>query len=537
MDLQERLQAHMRSELAKTPVSDLGGVMERGETIRRRRRAVMTAAPVVVVLLGAVGVMASGLLSGDGPDVDVNQMVAAEANLSLSIGDLDWQVQPAALAWAEDRELGDGALYVLSTAPGAKWENFPNGNVPKALYVSEDGLDWTATLLGDWRPSDMAVSQGLLYLVGTGPGAKADTQDIELRVSSDGGSSFDKTLELDVGVAAGASLVPKVIATDEGVLAIATSRQFLDPLTLLPPDALEGRVQPMMIESGVAIFPDDALVDAHEACFTADPSKCEAVIEERATAFFTWEELGLPGGSIEFGELVEHFTFWSSDGENFEPVDYPFPGGYIDRVASVDGTAVVTITDMGPTRILASEDALEWRPIAEGIDAGYVLAIGKTGGEIVMASQDINGTSLRVYRAPDLDGPWQQVPIDGLLQELVESEGNMISLWPGGAVVTDSGVAISVVAEGAGGNARNPIAKIFDPIFRRNQDRRMVEGEVQSQGILLVSKDLTAWKAVPTSQLGDWIDLAATPDGSILAQGIQSAPDGRAIRVQAVATP
>src|SRR5690606_38829263 len=130
MDLQERLRAHMRSELANTPVSDLGGVMERGETIRRRRRAVMTAAPVVVVVLGVVGVMASGIMSDeDAPDAD--QVAAAEAELSLSLGTRDWAREPGSLGWAEDIAADDGVFHALSPAPGVRWEDFPMGTSPR----------------------------------------------------------------------------------------------------------------------------------------------------------------------------------------------------------------------------------------------------------------------------------------------------------------------------------------------------------------------------------------------------------------------
>src|SRR5690606_32228392 len=207
MDLQERLRAHMRSELANTPVSDLGGVMERGETIRRRRRTVMTAAPVVVVVLGVVGVMASGIMSDeDAPDAD--QVAAAEAELSLSLGTRDWAIEAASLGWAEDIAADDGVFYALSTAPGVRWEDFPMGSLPKALYVSSDGRNWSPTPFGEWRPAGLAAADGLLYVVGTAPGAAADTQTLEVRISRDGGASFE-SIQLPVSVPAGTYFLPE----------------------------------------------------------------------------------------------------------------------------------------------------------------------------------------------------------------------------------------------------------------------------------------------------------------------------------------
>lgn len=536
MDLRERLQAHMRSELATTPVSDLGGVMERGETIRRRRRAVMTAAPAVAVVLGVVGVMASGLWSDAASrNDDIDLVAAGEAALSLSLGDLDWQVEPATLGWAEDTDRGEDTLYALSTAPGVRWQDFPNGDLPKALYVSKDGQDWNATPLGDWRPSGLAASGDLLYLVGTAPGARAGTQTVVVRVSGDGGASFE-TRELSISAPAGAQLWPDLIVADGGVLALATSRQTADPVSRLPAEALEGAVEPLMVGSGIAVFPQDAILEAHEACFSGDTSGCDEVIEAEATEFFTWEDFGFAPGAVQFGEIVENFAFWSPDGENFEPVDYPFPEGYIDRVTSVEGTAVVSIAGMGPTRVFASDDGREWRQIAADVDAGFVMDVGATGSGVVLATQSPAG-SLGLYRADDLDGPWEEIPVAGLLDDFTEDDGQV---WPTSAVIDESGVAIHVVLERADQRSGKSFVQLVDPILGRDRagDGRRVGGEMQTQGLLLVSKDLADWKAVSTSHLGEFVDsLMQAPDGSLIAHGTKHDPNGRTVRLQGIANP
>src|SRR5690606_4806711 len=136
----------------------------------------------------------------------------------------------------------------------------------------------------------------------------------------------------------------------------------------------------------------DAILEAHEACFSGDTSGCDEVIEAEATELFTWEDFGFAPGAVQVGEIVENFAFWSPDGENFEPVDYPFPEGYIDRVTSVEGTAVVRIAGMGPTRVFASDDGREWRQIAADVDAGFVMDVGATGSGVVLATQSPAGS-------------------------------------------------------------------------------------------------------------------------------------------------
>src|SRR5690606_31154121 len=50
MDLQQRLADHWANEVARTPVTDLGEIMDRGDTLRRRRTLVVGAVPIVVVI-------------------------------------------------------------------------------------------------------------------------------------------------------------------------------------------------------------------------------------------------------------------------------------------------------------------------------------------------------------------------------------------------------------------------------------------------------------------------------------------------------
>ena len=165
MDLRERLQAHMRSELATTPVSDLGGVMERGETIRRRRRAVMTAAPAVAVVLGVVGVMASGLWSDAARERRYRPGRRGEAALSRH-GRPRLAGGARYPGWAEDT-IEARTRCTLSTVPGASGRTSPTAISRRpCMFRRTARTGTTLSGLASLRP---AASGDLLYLVGTGP--------------------------------------------------------------------------------------------------------------------------------------------------------------------------------------------------------------------------------------------------------------------------------------------------------------------------------------------------------------------------------
>lgn len=442
MDLQPRLRAHMAREIAATAIRDPGAVMQRGETIRRRRQMVMIGLPALLVVVGITGAMALSRTDDLGP-ADIDRVVAADAQLSVEIGSLDWEIQPATLGWSQQSVTDDEALYVLSTAPGTKWQ--PNmGEVPEAIYVSRHG-DWTANPIGGSWVNSIAASGGLLYAVGTAPGAAAETVTLQVGTSDDAGATFD-VQQLPFSPAGGVTSNARIVATPGGVLATAET---------LP----------------------------------AGPDTTVAAEIE-----------------------VTQAAFWSGDGHTWEEVGYPFGSGTVDRVFSVGDHALVTVWGPRGVEMLASDNGRDWRPVGDGVALEQIAAVGTTAGRLVVVGWPPEGSGVGVYSAPDMDGPWERISLDAELGRFIDADG---MAWINSAAVGPGGVAISLTIE-------QTSQRTFTDMV---QDLVGVQGgaineAAQPAGLLLVSRDLITWSAVPTTDVAPVIDsLLMAPDGTLIAHG------------------
>lgn len=515
--------------------------MERGEMFRRRRRLLSATLPAAAVMVIAAGVIVFQQGSNGGGAAEVDAVAAADARLSVQQASLNWEAANATLGWTQQSVTADGTLYVLSTAPGARWENFPNGNIPDAIYTSADGIEWAANPVGGSWVSSIGAADGLLYAVGTAPGAEEGATDLRVGVSSDRGKTFTDT-QIPVESDGKASVNAHVMATGGGVLVTATSHTFFDPLSLLPPDALDESAETVVVDDGVAVVGMDRLEEMEAACFGQDPDRCEEFVGE--AGFFSWDELGVESENVRSGETFTHSAYWSSDGRGFEKVAYPFGDGFIDQIFSVSDQAVVSVGGEG-TRLFASEDAREWRQLPDVPPVGWVTAMGEVAGEVVMVAQTPQGESASVFSAPDLSGPWEELAI----QELLDlPRGEDIFVWTSAATVGESGVAIHLLVEHASeGGAANPIAAVAERLFgsdNSDEPRPVEVGEMEAAreftttGIMLLSQDLTAWSAVPTSDFGGQVDsLLTAPDGSLVAHATVVGQDGRPVRSRYVARP
>lgn len=539
MDLHDRLHAHMDSEMAATRQTNLGGVMERGEVIRRRRRLVSATLPAAAVLVIVVGVLVSDGGQPAGRDVsDVEAVAASNAQLSVQQGSLDWQVQPSTLGFQQQNVTTDGVLYALSTAPGARFEDFPNGDIPDAIYASADGREWAAHPVGGSWVSAIAATDGLLYAVGTGPGAEADSVALRIEVSKDHGQTFEGTTMPLEGMQP--NLVDtRVMATGDGILATASSRVSADPLSLVPSEVLEGEVEPMMVEEpegGIAVFPFEVVDAAHETCFGDEPEACAELVENEATHFFSWEELGLEEGGRFAGEISTHSAYWSEDGESFQEVEYPFPDGFVESVHTVGHRSVVSIGGPGASRLFSSADARSWQAV-DVPPLGWIQAMGEVDGKVVIVAQTPDGQMPSVFHAPDLSGPWEEISLGDLI-DLPDREGTFV--WVTAATVGESGVALNLSMEQQS-QAGNPIRGLLDRMTGNQSAGDPAPAEEttpQTSQVMLTSGDLTSWSAVPTSDLGPHVDsLITAPDGRLIAYASVRGDDGRPVRQQYSAQP
>ncbi|CAN5835229.1 hypothetical protein BH23ACT5_BH23ACT5_23040 [soil metagenome] len=222
MTVETRLRAQFENERLSMPRGHLEEAMEHGNEIRRKRRLMAVALPAAAILALAVGVMA---LTRSGTPDDSSALLdqAADANAVLEITDteLEWTTDPAALGWLQGTATDGSTLYALSTAPGTSWEAFPDGNVPKAIYASSDGRTWTAYPLETPWVSGIGAHDGLLYAVGTAPGAAEGSVNIQVGVSQDDGALFE-TVSLPTDHPSGGWLSPRLTVTAEGVLVFGT---------------------------------------------------------------------------------------------------------------------------------------------------------------------------------------------------------------------------------------------------------------------------------------------------------------------------
>lgn len=159
--------------------------------------------------------------------------------------------------------------------------------------------------------------------------------------------------------------------------------------------------------------------------------------------------------------------------------------------------------------------------------------MGQLGEDVVAVTQPSDG-GLSVMRAPDLDGPWEEIPLG---EQLGVNQNDNTFAWVSAASVGDQGVALNVSLEQArGGGSANPLTELTRRIFGGNQAVDEGGGSANS-GTVLFSEDLTNWSATDASGLSAFIDsLYLTPHGSLVAHG-QTTVEGRPQRMQFIAEP
>jgi len=189
MELEQELRDILRRDAAELVVVGPGPDPARRRAVRRKRRGqsgvvLVSAAGLVGGTLAVIETRAPG--HGSGP------RVATQPGTPTS--DLAWRaVDGTVLVNGQTFTTAAGVTYALSTAPGSK-PSVDNGTAPQELYSTHDGVTWTHTSLGaaPWV-RDLTESKGVLYAVGTGPGAQAGSVDYRLSTSSDGGAQWDDT--------------------------------------------------------------------------------------------------------------------------------------------------------------------------------------------------------------------------------------------------------------------------------------------------------------------------------------------------------
>lgn len=506
--------------------------MERGERIRGRKRLIAAGAVAAGVIV-VVGISWSFRLFGDdliGPRFDpVDSVAEANARLTTTITTDEWAAVPAVLGFTPLFTSDGEVLYALSTAPGARWEDFPGGNVPKAVYLTADGSDWESRPLpGPWVTS-LAAAGDLLYAVGTAPGAEAgDEVEIQVALSRDRGESFEITLLPLATPRQAGSLTAEVIPVGEGAMVIGRAVAWTDMWSLVPPEILEeafasapppaagyAAVEVVQLREGVAAVHSPVLVDP--TCAVWESDECQNLVRESSVWYSSWEELGLDPDEVVIGQSEEQVAYWSEKGGSFTRIDYPFPGGRIEHVASTGKGTFVAVATPGGSRLFQSNGPRAWREITGDIRIGGVSAIGTIADHVVVVGSTRDFPTVPgVWRSADM-ASWQVTTLPQILAaspELADASGAFATgeAWLAAAAVGEGGVAFSaqtwIEDQGQQPTGFRELVNLF-------LGREEAFGGAPLD-LTVFSNDLAAWTLVPTvsSQIHS---LVFTPSGHLVA--------------------
>lgn len=413
----------------------------------RKRKLIVFGGSAAAVLVGFVGLYAllSWVAGGltDTPDTtgqrSQTEIVApdettVDAPPPVEVADvatadeLDWYAVEAPLGFAE-RVFADGdTFYALSTIPG-QVVNWP---APKAIYTSNDGENWDLISLDNaLYPTDMAMSRGSIYLIGTAPdsGGFDEPAQIEVASSADGGETWLETLLPTVATPpAGApiewsNVTTRIGANQNAVVAAVQSQFFLDYRMMVPTEFIGDNYGYNPTADGVDVVDYMLLDQAYSACEqemgaaggddTQVSDECRALFNGDqsigAIGSVTWEEMGLEDGSPPvFAEM-----FVSTDGTNFEAVDSPFaPGSELQTFHTSESGFYAVEWNQGRQVLWASADGRTW-DTAEGIQGfDWITSLGTIGGRTVVVGQ--SGQTAQAAWEND-SGDWDTVDLNEVL--------------------------------------------------------------------------------------------------------------------------
>lgn len=358
---------------------------------------------LVVVTLGVgiwVGAMANRK-NWDGPG-------DGESGFSVVVdGDFEWMGGTATLASPLAIVIDGEDYYILSTAPGARWENFPNGQIPVALYHSTDAQTWEAAPMVDgFRPSRLAVHDAAVYAVSTGPGTREGTVAVRIGRSTDAGTTWDmKDLDMvapDPVLGSFHSTRVEVVAGPVGTLAYGSVSASFDPWTLVPPEFRQGNKGPETTPTGVRVLDYEAMDRAHAEC----GESCGDVFDQPGVVVYeaTWEELGVDPSSLGSRNL-----FFTSDGVNYQRVDAPV-GDLQSIWALEDGFALRT----GTGQMWRSVDGLTWGQV-DGPPIDWIAAMGPfDGGVLAVGDEADRVNQVTIAWSPNGIDSWEPISLEAL---------------------------------------------------------------------------------------------------------------------------
>lgn len=401
MTLEQELRDVLHRDAAVlTPVAP-GPDDARQRAFRRKRRmqsgVVMLSA---VALAGATLAVVESRPSGDTAQV--------QSQPSAPGADLAWRTVAGTVSMGAPRfTSADGVTYALSTAPGS---TTTADAPPQELYATRDGVTWTHASLGakPWV-AGLAESNGVLYAVGTGPGAQAGSVDYKLSTSSDGGSQWDDTAvpveftKLSAGVKATSSVRTLVARGAHSTVVIANQSYYVNVASVLGQTTNYNETA-----TGVQILDmGNCKLDKRAAQAAANPAekpgKAPVACTPKVASTRPWSDFGVTDPST----LHQERALVRPDGGTWQPVTVPV--GADSTLLGVTATSHGFLmseqgsgapTNVAVVKLLSSTDGRTWSPLASAVPRFDQVAI--SGDRIVGTDSATNS----LYVSSDAGATW-----------------------------------------------------------------------------------------------------------------------------------
>jgi hypothetical protein len=482
MNIEDTIRDALHADAAElSPVGSGPDHARRRAFLRKRRAQSGVLAFGVAALAGGSLAVVDARSSGQAPRVNAQPTPQPAVTPELSWKTVDGTVSYDRAHFTTD----DGVTYALSTAPGSKPS--PTGVDPQELYATRDGVTWTHVSLGaDPWVADLTASNGVLYALGTGPGAQ-DALTYKLSTSSDGGTRWDGS-PLPIDFRKPASSIPLRLTTSAHVArsdntTVVVANGVYNPDFSRVADLKDAAVR--TTATGVEVLDYNACTTAAAAATRAAGVAGAAGIPgtacaPRVVSTHPWSEFGIADPAA----LQQLRVLTRDGGGDWQTVALPSgPGTSVQDVAATSKGFVlvesVQSTDgQGAEQLLSSTDGHTWNPLPSagpGVDS---LSI--SGDRII----GVDSQTSAIFVSNDAGTTWLTTANPAGLtpgSEPIEADGTTADVGPlGYAVVVRTGRKV------AGGAAADPgkTPTTLSPVATMTDEHRY----------LLYSVDGASWK-------------------------------------------
>ena len=410
-------------------------VRRRGRRRRHRGRAVVAVGAATCVAGVGVSLIERG--SGAPHSVVVGAQSGAAVTPTLEFRVVDGTVANSTTHFTT----AAGVTYELSTAPGVATASAQPG---QAIYSTSDGEHWTTATQDQPWISDLTGNDGVLYAIGTAPGAAAGDVRYFVGTSDDGGTAWSDTdLPFDLSaptatVSMSPSSTVQIASGATGTVALLTE-QFSPDLDALVAARSDGhpKVTTTMTNDGYNIVDLSGCTPAGVAPGVVRSALNNAykLVTQRPTVpvpvssvkraylatnctdppvvgTISWSDLGLTGPA----ELTRQQMLVSTDGTHWTSTPPPNTGTVQDLVADSDGFLLLannanpSLGTQPPsigTTLLHSTDARTWTTV----DTPPGLNVQAMAGDLIVGT-DAPGA---LQTSSDGGATWNTTNVNTLL--------------------------------------------------------------------------------------------------------------------------